>query len=119
MNIKLLHVRGDSYLIVSQVKRDFASNKTRLIQHRDAIWDDMQFFDEFSIEVVPIERNFMTDALAMSASTLQPYEEIYPYKVEVNFRPPVPDNLEHWQFFDDENQICVSSRMRVNFQKLT
>jgi hypothetical protein len=25
--------------------------------------------------------------------------------VEVNFRPSLPDNLEHWQVFDNENQI--------------
>jgi hypothetical protein len=25
--------------------------------------------------------------------------------VEVNFRPSIPDNLEHWQVFDNENQI--------------
>jgi hypothetical protein len=55
----------------------------------------MKSFDEFSIEVIPREENFIANALAVSASTLQPCGEIAPYKVEVNFRPSIPDNLEH------------------------
>jgi hypothetical protein len=65
----------------------------------------MKSFDEFSIEAIPREENSMEDALVVSASTLQPCEEILPYKVEVNFRPSIPDNLEHWQVFYDEKKI--------------
>jgi hypothetical protein len=65
----------------------------------------MKSFDIFSIESIPIKENSMEDALVISASTLQPCEEILPYKLEVNFRPLVPDNLEHWKVFDDENKI--------------
>jgi len=55
----------------------------------------MKSFDEFSIKAIPREENSMVDALVFSASTLQPREEILPYKVEVNFRPSIQNNLEH------------------------
>jgi ribonuclease HI len=47
MKINFLHIRGDSYLIVSQVKRDFSAKKPRLKQYRDVVWDVMKNFDEF------------------------------------------------------------------------
>jgi hypothetical protein len=52
-----------------------------------------------------LERKIPWKIFGCFASTLQPCEEILPYKVEVNFRPSIPDNLEHWQVFDDEKKI--------------
>jgi ribonuclease HI len=37
MNIKILHVRRDSYLMVSQVKRDFDAKNPRLKQYRNVV----------------------------------------------------------------------------------
>jgi ribonuclease HI len=78
MNIRSLRVRGDSDLIVSQVKRDFSAKKLRLKQYRDVVWDAMKSFNEFSIEAIPRDDNSMADALAISTSTLQPCEETLP-----------------------------------------
>jgi hypothetical protein len=49
----------------------------------------------------------VVDDLAVSASTLQPCEGPFHdlCKMEVLFRPSVPDNLEHWQVFEDDDQI--------------
>jgi ribonuclease HI len=105
MNIKSLHVRGDSNLIVSQVNMIFSAKNPRLKQYRDVVWDSIKKFDDFSIEAIPREENHLADNLAVSASTLQHFKEIGLYKVEVNFRPSLPDNLEHWQVFDSEDQI--------------
>jgi ribonuclease HI len=102
MNIRYLHVKGDSYLIISQVKRNFSAKKPRLRKYKDVVWDAIKSFEEFSIESIPREENSMTDAFAISSSTLQPCEEILPYKVEVKFRPSTSNILEHWQVFDDE-----------------
>jgi len=43
----------------------------------------------------------------VAASTLQPIEELMDGKgkYEINFRPSIPDNVEHWQVFDDDKQI--------------
>jgi hypothetical protein len=27
------------------------------------------------------------------------------YEIEVKHRPIVPDNIKHWQVFDDDNQV--------------
>jgi ribonuclease HI len=105
MNIKNLHVKGDSDLIVSQINKKFVAKNPRLKQYRDAIWDAIKRFDNFSIEAIPREENHSTDSLAMSASNLQLSKEIGLYKVEVNFRPSLPNNLEHQQVFENDNQI--------------
>jgi hypothetical protein len=46
-------------------------------------------------------------ALAVSASTLQPCDGPLHdlFKMEVLFRPSIHDNLEHWQVFEDDDQI--------------
>jgi ribonuclease HI len=105
MNIKTLHVKGDSDLIISQVNKKFTAKNPRLKQYRDVVWDAIKKFDNFSIESIPREENHLADNLVVSASTLQIFKEISLYKVEVNYRPSLPDNLEHWQVFDSESQI--------------
>jgi hypothetical protein len=49
----------------------------------------------------------VADALVVSASMLQPCEGPLhdQCKMEVLFRPSIPDNLEHWQVFEDDDQI--------------
>jgi hypothetical protein len=47
----------------------------------------------------------LVDSLVISASNLQLSKEISFYKVEVNFRPSLPDNLEHWQVFESDSQL--------------
>jgi hypothetical protein len=60
----------------------------------------------------------VADALDVSASTLQPCEGPFHdlCKMEVLFRPSVPDNLEHWQVFENDNQII---RFMENNKELT
>jgi hypothetical protein len=60
-----------------------------------------------TIKVVPREENYVADALVVSASTLQPCDGPLQNlcKMEVLFRPSIPDNLEHWQVFEDDDQI--------------
>jgi hypothetical protein len=65
----------------------------------------MKEFDNFLIESIPSEENRLADNLVVSASTLQLFKEIGLYKVEVNYRPSLPDKLEYWQGFDNKSQI--------------
>ena len=53
------------------------------------------------------DQNSASDKLAVSASTLQPSDEMLKgdCPLEINFRPSIPDNLEHWQVFQDDAQI--------------
>jgi hypothetical protein len=105
MNIRFLHVRGHSNLIVSQVNKNFTAKNPILKQYKDVVWDATKKFSNFSIESIPREENHLENKFFVSASTLQYFKEINLYKVEVNFKPPIPDNLEHCEVFDNENQI--------------
>jgi hypothetical protein len=107
MKIKCLKVIGDSDLIVSQIKKVFVAKNERLRRYRNVVLDTIELFDAFAIKVVPRERNVVVDALAVATSTLQPCRELVngECKMEVIFRPSIPDNLEHWQVFNDDAQI--------------
>jgi len=47
-----------------------------LRRYRNSVWDTIELFDAFSIEVVPREKKHVVDTLVVSASTLQPCEEM-------------------------------------------
>jgi ribonuclease HI len=102
-----LKVKGDSDLIVSQVLKKFAAKNEKLKKYRDMAQNISKGFRKLSIEAIPREENHVADALAVSASTLQPCEGPLhdQCKMEVLFRPSIPDNLEHWQVFEDDDQI--------------
>jgi ribonuclease HI len=105
MNINYLHVKGDSDMIILEVNRKFAAKNRWLKQYRDVILEAINKFDKFSIEVIPREENPLENNIIVSTSTLQFFKEIGLCKVEVNFRPSLPDNLEHWKCFDDDSQL--------------
>jgi len=65
----------------------------------------MKRFDNFSIESIPREEKHLVDKLSISVSTLQVFKEISLYRVEVNCRPLIPNNLEQWHVFYNENYI--------------
>jgi len=76
MNIKNLHVKGDSNLIVSQVNSNFISKNTRLKKYRDVIWEAIKYFDNFWIDSIPREENHLADSLVVYSSNLQLSKEI-------------------------------------------
>ena len=67
----------------------------------------MKLFDALNIEAIPRDQNSAGDKLAVSASTLQPSEEMLggDCPLEINFRPFVTDNVEHWKVFKDDEKI--------------
>jgi hypothetical protein len=78
-----------------------------LRRYRNAIWDTIEMFDAMDIISVPREQNSLADSLAVAASTLQPSEDLIKGdgKLEIIFRPSVPDNVDQWQVFEDDKQI--------------
>ena len=56
-------------------------------------------FDAFSIKAIPMEENTLADALSVTACTFEIPECLKEKncKIEVLFRPSVPDNQDHWQ----------------------
>jgi hypothetical protein len=67
----------------------------------------MELFDVIDLISIPREHNSLADSLAVAASTLQPTEDLLngQGKSEINFRPSVPDNIDHWQVFRNDEQI--------------
>jgi hypothetical protein len=56
---------------------------------------------------IPREQNAKADELAVATSTLQLPDSLIDEQisVEVIFRPSVPNNMDHWQVFDDDKQM--------------
>ena len=105
--IKLLNIKGESDLIISQVKNIFACKSERLKRYRNAIWSTMEFFDALNLTAIPREMNTKADALAVAASTQQLSEDMVKedVKMEIIFRPSILDNVDHWQVFSDDRQV--------------
>ena len=89
MGVKALNIKGDSDLIILQVKNKSACKSEHLRRYRNAMWDTMEWFDVLDIKAIPREQNNLADSLAVSASTLQPLNELFNGQghLEVNFRP--------------------------------
>ena len=104
MGIKMLSIGGESELIILQVKNEFACKCKRLKKYRNAVWDTMEHFDALNLTSIHRDENSLADKLAVAASTLQPSEELLngDGKLEINFRPSVPNNMEQWQVFQSD-----------------
>ena len=48
----------------------------------------------------------MVDSLVVATSAFRPPQNpLLRYEVEVRYRPSIPDNIKHWQVFEDEEQM--------------
>jgi ribonuclease HI len=105
--VKCLNIKGDSDLIIQQLKNKFACKSKRLKGYRNAIWDLINDLDALNLIAIPREHNSKANELAVVASTLQLPDSLLDenISVEVIFRPSVPDNMNHWQVFDDDKQV--------------
>jgi ribonuclease HI len=57
MGIKILNIKGDSYLVILQVKNKYACKSDWLKRYRNAIWDTIQLFDAIDLISIPREHN--------------------------------------------------------------
>ena len=66
----------------------------------------MEWFDALNIQKIPREMNGLADKLVVATSTLQPSDEMINGngKMEINFRPSISDNVDHWNVFKDDEQ---------------
>jgi ribonuclease HI len=107
LNIKNLEVYGDAELIVKQVNRQYQAKHPRLRTYRNCAWDLMEnFFSSIKIHSIPRTENLHADALAKAASTFSPPTNVkLKYHIEIRYKPSIPDNVRHWQVFEDDEQI--------------
>jgi ribonuclease HI len=103
---KQIMVRGDSELIIKQIKGEYAAKHPRLRAYRNAALDALKCFNEVDLQVMPRGQNILADGLATSAASCKiPFRQTRPYTVEVKCRPTVPDNIRYWQVFGNDDQI--------------
>jgi ribonuclease HI len=69
--VKCLNIKGDSDLVIQQLKNKFACKSERLKGYRNAIWDLINDLDALNLTAIPREQNSKEDELAVAASTLQ------------------------------------------------
>ena len=49
MGIKMLNIKGDSDLVVLQIKNQYQCKNDKLRKYRNATWDTMEWFDALNI----------------------------------------------------------------------
>jgi len=62
-NIKIVHIVGDSQLIIKQITGVFKTQKPTLIKHKNIVLKLLKKFDEYTIKWVPREQNHEADRL--------------------------------------------------------
>jgi ribonuclease HI len=107
MGIREVAVFGDAELIVLQVKNVYQTKHPRLKNYRNEVWDLVDsFFLAFNISFIPREENASADFQAFSASLFEaPALPTDGSRVEIRYRPSVPDNVKHWRVFEDDQEI--------------
>jgi ribonuclease HI len=103
---KQIMVRGDSELIIKQIKGEYATKHPRLRAYRNVVLDALKCFIEVDLQVMPKGQNILADGLATLATTCKiPFRSTRPYTVEVKCRLIVPDNIRYWKVFGNDDQI--------------
>ncbi|XP_059067105.1 uncharacterized protein LOC131858121 [Cryptomeria japonica] len=104
LHIKMLKVKGDAKLIVKQVRGLFTVKNERLRHYRNHVWDEIEAFNAFSVEAVLREFNSKADSLAVYAALLVPHPDFTTdtYRVELVYRPSIPNNFESWQVLEND-----------------
>jgi ribonuclease HI len=93
---KQIMVRGDSELIIKQIKGEYAAKHPRLRAYRNVVLDALKCFNEVDLQVMPRGQNILADGLATSVASCKiPFRQTRPYTVEVKCRPTVPNNIRY------------------------
>jgi ribonuclease HI len=96
LGAKRISVRGDSKLIIKQIKGEYSSKHLRLRAYRNVVLDFFQCLTEYDLQVIPRGQNILVDGLATSATTCKiPFHPNRQYTVEVKCKPIVPDNIRY------------------------
>ena len=53
MGIKMLNIKGDSDLVILQLKNQYQCKSNRLRKYRNAIWETMDWFDTLNLHENP------------------------------------------------------------------
>jgi len=87
MGIKQIKVKGNSKLIVNQIKKQRKARNPLLKIYRDVVWGEIDYFDTFNITFFPWAFNKLADSMASTTTIFHPYEPNphTKYMIEVTF----------------------------------
>ena len=107
LGVEQLAVFGDVELVVQQVKKIYQVKQYKLRNYRNEVWDLVEhYFFAFNLSYISRETNQLVDSLAMAASNFKvPLESKVSYEIHIKNRPFIPDNIKHWQVFEDDQQV--------------
>jgi ribonuclease HI len=66
---KQIMVRGDSKLIIKQIKSEYATKHPHLRAYRNVVLDALKCFTKVDLQVMPRGHNILADGLATSVAT--------------------------------------------------
>ena len=114
-----INIQGDSELVIRQVQGSYQAKHPRLRPYRDLVLDLMKGFKECQYTVIPKSDNSEFDALAVLASMLQvPENPKEHFQVEVRYKLSIPENVEHWPVFEDDEHINRFIQMSRAFENI-
>jgi ribonuclease HI len=114
---KIISIRGDSELILKQIKGEYFVKHPRLRAYRNVVLDFLQCFTEYDLLAIPKDQNILLDDLASSATTCKmQFHPNHQYTIEVKCRPVVPNNIRYWQFFGNDEQIEIFLQSKNEFE---
>lgn len=116
LRAKKIYIYGDSELVINQFKGSYQAKHPRIRSYRNLVLDFSESFKEYHLSVIPRKENGIVDALAVSTSLFK--FPVYPnkkYNIEVKHIPTIPNNVDHWQVFDDDKQINRFMEMTREF----
>ena len=98
---------GDSELVVRQVGSQCQTKHPRLRAYRNEVWDLVEnLFYDFNINFMLRDKNKMEDSVVLAASKFRPPQNpLLRYEFEMRYHPSIPYNINHWQVFEDEEQV--------------
>ena len=78
----------------------------RLKAYRDEVLRVISVFSEFKIAHVPRLLNELADSLVVSACAfIPPLPPRLSYRIQVKYRPSLPDNVKFWKVFEDDAEL--------------
>jgi ribonuclease HI len=104
-----LTIFGDSELVVNLVRKIYTPTNKLLKRYTQVVWALIQNLLSFNITHIKRELNSIVDRLVVFASC--PTRQLLPQRPDCTFlslyRPHLPNNVESWQVFPDDESICA------------
>jgi len=77
------------------------------------------FFSSINVHYIPRIENQQVDVLAKETSTFTPPTTFkLKYHILMRHMTSIPNNIQHWQFFEDDEQIQIFLETVDDFSKM-